>query len=78
MQVAKDYFLPFNKEEFKGDPDSEQTYEEIRAKIKVIEGITGIDDEPKLSKLEDYYITAKYYLNKWNVRKMSKNNEIIR
>ena len=44
----------------------------------MIEGITAVDDEPKIAKLEDYYITAKYYLNKWNIRKMSKSNEIIK
>lgn len=42
--------------------------------MKIIEGICAIDDTPAANNLDDYLITAKYYLSKWNIRKLEAKN----
>lgn len=42
--------------------------------MKIIEGVCSIDDVPDVNRLEEYLITTKYYLSKWNIRKLESKN----
>lgn len=34
-----------------------------------------MNDEPNLSRLDEYIVTAKFYFRKWNIRKLEHSNE---
>ena len=66
--------MPLDQKDSTKEPHLEEPFEDFQAKMKIIEGICAIDDTPNINSLEDYLITAKYYLSKWNIRKLEAKN----
>ena len=48
----------------------DEDLEEIQAKVKIINGVSEIENEVNSGKVEDYIATASYYFWKWNIRKL--------
>lgn len=78
QKIGKEYYLPFDNKSSLSDPLLEEPFEDFQIKMKIIEGICSIDDTPDITKVEEYLITTKYYLSKWNIRKLEMRNEALK
>lgn len=59
-------------------PNQLTDHDNVLIRDKTLNGIAEFSDEIRVDQFEQLVLSARYYLGKWNIRKLESNNEEIK